>query len=348
MKANVINEQGFIVSVVGASGLLGRALLDDLPSWISIRWLHLFDSPRNSGEEQTLDDGQGNPISLPVSNLPSTSEAPPDIGIFGDSSLVIFAVNPSIAKPWINACYEEGMAVIDFSGAAASLSPPVFPGLQSSDWISESFSENRIVSVPSPAAHAIAQIVNPFRQLSAWAATAIVQLSASSFGQPGLTELSAQIASLYNAKDSPQTVFPGGLAFDVIDCVGRIDGDGFTAAEQLVQQQCASVLGGLEVTTQIQVIPLFSGGQVLLTIALEEQGSIEQAIELLDAQESLRVSERTVSPKNITGRSVISVGRLRQSTLSNGIRLTASFDNIALTIENCRLLLAVIIEERLL
>ena len=159
MKTDVINEQGFVVSVVGASGLLGRALLDDLLSWIPVRMLYLFDSPRNSGEELTVEDGQSNSISLSVSVLPPISEAAADIAIFGESSLVIFAVSPSVAKPWIDACYEEGLAVIDFSGAAASLSPPVFPGLHSSDWVSESFTESRIVSVPSPAAYAIAHLI---------------------------------------------------------------------------------------------------------------------------------------------------------------------------------------------
>ena len=75
MKTDVINEQGFVVSVVGASGLLGRALLDDLLSWIPVRMLYLFDSPRNSGEELTVEDGQSNSISLSVSVLPPISEA---------------------------------------------------------------------------------------------------------------------------------------------------------------------------------------------------------------------------------------------------------------------------------
>ena len=66
--------------------------------------------------------------------------------------------------------------------------------------------------------------------------------------------------ALLNIQDSPNTVFPDGLAFDILPCIGT-DNGGPSTAEQSINSELSSVtqLPLDRFRTRVQVTPIFAG-----------------------------------------------------------------------------------------
>jgi aspartate-semialdehyde dehydrogenase len=286
------------VGLVGATGALGKEVLHVLDR---APWRPAIVVPFASRGTQT-----------PYVTYGSESVAVDDVsaGAIGGLDIVILAVPRDVALVVGAMALEEGVPVVDCSGAMSDDGAPlVVPwvnpeALKSDDPID-------VVSVPSSGASL---------------------MPASHWGRAGVDELSAQVVALFNSGTPPRKVFESGLAFDVLPVVGELTQSGRTVVEDRIIVETAELLG-LRQAPGIDLlgIPVFSGLMASIRVDLAKQADLGLVTRIL-VDGGVRLSEDIRSlprPRRLEGRPFPDVGRLRLT----GERLTfmAGFDNLRST-----------------
>ncbi|MFT6143964.1 MAG: aspartate-semialdehyde dehydrogenase [Myxococcota bacterium] len=308
------------VGLVGATGALGKEVLHVLDR---APWRPAIVVPFASRGTQT-----------PYVTYGSESVAVDDVsaGAIGGLDIVILAVPRDVALVVGAMALEEGVPVVDCSGAMSDDGAPlVVPwvnpeALKSDDPID-------VVSVPSSGASLLGAVMGPLvRAGLVRTFDATLLMPASHWGRAGVDELSAQVVALFNSGTPPRKVFESGLAFDVLPVVGELTQSGRTVVEDRIIVETAELLG-LRQAPGIDLlgIPVFSGLMASIRVDLAKQADLGLVTRIL-VDGGVRLSEDIRSlprPRRLEGRPFPDVGRLRLT----GERLTfmAGFDNLRST-----------------
>lgn len=310
-----------IIAVVGASGVVGRQLvqgllLKDHPA----DCVRAFASERGAGEE--LDFGDDSVV----------------IDKYSDESLrgaavAILAVPPEVAKPIAERAQALGVWVIDLSGSyrVDEKVPLVVPGVN--DGVLDRPFAGRIVSLAQASTQAFTRALEPLRgAFGLLFADATVLCGAAIHGSAGVAQLSKQTGELMNAKDPDIEVFPHRLAFNVIPAVGAIE-SGLSQHERAMLIETARVWGGEKmpaVTATSVLVPTYHGLTLILSAHLARRVDADGVRATLKADSGLKVLDEPGDniypmPMLTTDDPTVHVGRIR--VLGERVQLVACIDN---------------------
>lgn len=279
------NQQGkFNIAVVGATGLVGTAVLEIL-SQRSFPVADLFPLASENSEGNSVEFGQRH---LSVRQLDGFD--------FRDVQIAIFCVPDDVARVFVPEASQAGCTVIDLSAAfrhasdvpliAAEVNPEAVAGYQSSNIIAcpdSSVLQTLLATFPL-------HQFNPLERINA-----VFMRAVSELGRVGMDELSSQSIALFNLKPIKSKLFQEQVAFNVLPQSGGRAVNDFEKFELSLQLELQKILEDPDIgmnVTAIQV-PVFFGHSAALHIELRDNISTEQARKHLKRQPRLTLVGNT-------------------------------------------------------
>lgn len=317
-----VESGGFVVVVVGATGAVGEDLARALAlSALPMRELRLVASPRSTVSSLEIDgkDLAVTQLTDPVSDSP----------VLDGASLVFFATPPEVTRTLAPTVGEMVPAVIDVGSSLAGDAPLWVP-FAGTRTVEEIAQQGQIIGSPSAAAVAIATILGPLVRLGASACRATVLVSAGTAGKAGVEELSQQVIALFNSREPPRTVFPTGLAFDLLPQLGEIGADGVSSVESRIVAEVAAAVGLApeQILVTVLGVPTFSGIGLAMHVEIDPLPDLADVRAELEGVPTIELGEPIPGPKRLVGKSRLRVGRLRVDPVGNGVHLVAMGDNL--------------------
>lgn len=308
------------VAVIGATGVLGRELIDQL------------------GERRF-------PIQelVPIASERSFGETTPwlghDLHVQTESALAgldfAFLCAPQAAAlPWLRRALEARVPCIDASGASATQEE--IPLLDPERAPSAAALASPVLALPTPAALALARVITALRPASALTrAIATVCESASSAGRAGIDTLQAETIALFSQQEAPEgTPFSHGVAFDCLPATGPIGVGDLTASEAATARDLARLVPGARVSLTALRVPTFAGLGIQIALELEQLVPVDVIEKLLEEAPGTRVYGNPAGPslRDASGDGDVLVGRIRPDpTRVNGVLLWLALDPVRAT-----------------
>ena len=313
-------QAGLTVAVVGATGAVGQDLVTALArSSVPVKQWRLLAS--HTTRTRSIDvDGE----SIRVHGAPPVFAKSP---LFEGVDLVVFACPPRVVAEQAHELAEEGIALLDLSGALAGQAPLVVPAVSAAPLVR--FRETRTAVIPSASATLIASVVAPLMGLGVERVRGTVMLSASAAGKAGMEELSQQVVAMFNHGEPPRAVFPSGLAFDLVSEVGERDLP-WTTTERRLSAELGELLHRepQDFSLTVCVVPTFSGIAASLDLELAEGVSLDEARAAFADLPTVRLGDPVPGPRRLTGKAAAYVGRLRPDPRGQGLALWCAADNL--------------------
>ena len=308
------------VAVVGATGTLGRELIDQLAERrFPIQELVPIASERSFGEQI---EWLGYELSIATEHT------------LAGLDLVFLCTPPAASPEWMRAALLARVPCIDLSGAGAVREE--IPLLDPERSPSAAALASPVLAVPSAAALALARVVSALHGSSTvQRVLATVCESASSAGRAGIDALQAETVALFAQQDPPEeSPFTHGVAFDTLPSTGPIGVGDLTASEAATLRDFARLAPGVRVAVTALRVPTFSGLGVLAALELEPMLAPEAIEKLLDEAPGTRVFGTPAGPslRDAAGASEVLVGRVRSDpTRINGVLLWLALDPVRAT-----------------
>ncbi|MCB9743253.1 MAG: hypothetical protein H6741_07455 [Alphaproteobacteria bacterium] len=323
-----MSEFGLNVAVIGATGAVGQELLIALArAPFPIAGLNAIASHGSTTPTVEFKDHD-----VPVRNLDADALEGVDL---------LFTAQPvGIGEELLHEAVDAGVVAVDVAGTWQDERhvPLVALGINSVEM--EAVREVGVVRSPGPLGLALSAVGSAFQrraELSAIRGTAL--MPASIAGREGIEELSGQVVAMFNSKDPPRKVFPGGLAFDLIPSWAA-SGEGsedWSSRELRAARDAGRVLGldPRRVAVSEVVAPIFQGMGLslnLLGAGPVPVGTVRDAFE--DSPLVQLEGGRKLGPRARAEEPVVAVGRLRTDPGGLGVHLWAAVDPLRLLAAN--------------
>lgn len=262
-------SRSFSVAVVGATGLVGEAILDLLNEReLPIGTLQLVASDATAGRRIEYKGGY-----LKVANLEQFD--------FSGVDVALFAVPPAVSARFSPQAAEQGCVVVDLSGIwlADPQVPVVLAGINEAAL--DDVRERNLVAVPAGIAAQVAPLLACLLedQLPEQI-TLTAMLPASAAGRGGVEELARQTARLLNSQDPEAEIFPSQSAFVTLTAGVKACGSGTLAPAQsarLALQRLFPALAG-RIQCQVARVPVFFGQSVAFSWFGSSPIGVDQAL----------------------------------------------------------------------
>lgn len=311
-------EAGYGICVTGATTLLGQEVLGALAeSPVALRVFHPVDALSVETTELSF---RGKILTVGLLNTEVLEEV----------DLVLVAGMPSAQDAeMLNEAAEAGCLVLDLVGFRPTVSgDPLIFGR--SPAALEALRETGAGTSPGALALALSGVGAALRPLGLAQIRGTAMMSASIAGEPGVRELSGQVAALFNSQTPPRTVFEHGLAFDLLPAWGKEQASGWMAQELLAATQASRVLGlppGAVAVDQV-LVPLFVG--LGLSLQCYGQGlsveAVQRAVDDFPGLQLYRQIEPGLMPRGMAGQTELAVGRVRPDPAGGGVQLFVAAD----------------------
>ncbi|MEL6344253.1 MAG: Asd/ArgC dimerization domain-containing protein [Myxococcota bacterium] len=313
-------SEGLRIAVIGATGAVGKDLLDALPeSRLPIIEYRLIASRTNKDLEVEVD---GKPVRVHLMPDDLSTSA-----LLEGVHLIFFAAPPDVARKHAVEVADTGIATIEIGGALAGQVPLVVPSVSTRPL--EAFVETRMVSSPAGPAVGLATVLAPLVRMGAVGCQGTVMMSAGLAGKAGSEELSQQVISLFSGGEPPRVVFPSGMAFDLNAQLGALT-DGWTGVERRLAVETGRLvhLRPERIALTAVMVPLFVGIGLSLFVQMEPAPPLKEVEHFLSEADTLRLGDPVPGPRRLAGRPHVFVGRLRMDPLGRGVHLWAALDNL--------------------
>ncbi|BDG02453.1 aspartate-semialdehyde dehydrogenase [Anaeromyxobacter oryzae] len=296
------------LALVGATGLVGRAVLDALAEAdLDLSRLKLLASPRSKGTRLEWNEEE-----LPVHAL--------EEGAFQGVDVAIFCVPAEVARAWAPKAWSAGCAVVDGSPAfrAEPDVPLVVPEVNL-DAV-DGFRARGVVASPSPAVTALAVALAPLQRAAGLERVVVATYQAASgAGHRAVEQLEREATDLMNGREPEAgTVVPHRLAFNLVPQVGSFRPDGRTDEEASLVDETRRVLGapGLGVAATAVRVPVFFGLGAAVNVATARPLPAAEAREVLRKAPGVKVIDDPAAqvypmPMLAVNDDAVLVGRVR-------------------------------------
>ena len=315
----------FHIAVVGATGVVGRQLLEILEERdFPVAQLRLLASERSDGE---FLDFRGD--SVLVQRL--------DEEAFAGIDLAFFCAPAAVSARFCPVAAGAGAVCIDLSGAwrIDADVPLVLPEVNPRE-IARARGK-KIIAIPGAAAAALTVALMPLHRLSPLRRLVITSVQAvSGAGRAGIDELRVQCGELLNGRPCDTKVFPRQIAFNCLPQTGPIDADGIDAEEAALVHDLRRLLDlpALGVSATAVRVPVFYGYSAAVNV--EAQGALapRQARAALAATPGVALIDEPAeedypTPVDAAGQDEVQVGRLRaDGSRPGGLDLWLAADNL--------------------
>jgi len=294
------------IAIVGATGNVGRVMLEVLRERGLDSDLVLFASPRSAGMEI---DGR------PVHVLDDDAD-------LSSIDIALFSAGASTSHAWAQRFVDAGAVVIDNSSAFRR--DPEIPLVVSEVNPHAIASHHGIIANPNCSTMQLMVALGPIHR-AAGIERLIVSTyqSVSGTGKAALDELDAQTRAVMSGEPLPDPeIYPDHIAFNVIGAAGSFaDGEDHTDEERKMMFETRKILEDESIGVAVTCVrvPVRVSHSESVNVQTREPLSIEQAVELLREAPGITLGHEDVPPAQLTpsplqaaGRDEVFVGRLRR------------------------------------
>lgn len=311
------------VGLVGATGLLGRELLNLLADKrFPAQEVRAFASERSAGNLVSYGDTE-----LEVTAL--TEEG------FADCDLAFFCAPDEVAKGFIPAALKAGCVVVDSSRAFRRdpRSLVIVPGLQD-----EAMSLHRgLLVLPASQSLVLLYALWPLHEeatITRLVVTSLMPVSCA--GQKGVQELEKQVSDLLNMREVTCKTFSEQIAFNLLPATSAFGRDEYSLDEEDLHYDIPHVLDApdLAITSSCLQMPVFFGHALSVNVEMEKKMSAKNARALLSQSFGVQVLDNPAqeilpSPVDCTSQDEVFVGRIREDrSRESALNLWICADNL--------------------
>ncbi|WP_215776864.1 aspartate-semialdehyde dehydrogenase [Paludibacterium sp. B53371] len=314
-------SQALQVAVVGATGLIGQALLDLLAT-------RQFPAQRVFAVDESQHEGE----TVAFGNLELDVQSIDDFS-FENVGLAFFVAGSELSRQRVPEARAAGASVIDFSSAFRHDEQVAFvvPRINGASLAAQE--DTSLVSVPNCTVTPLAVALNALAGHGLGRVTVSTYQSVSGSGQQALETLADQTTALFAQREVETAVYPKRIAFNLLPCIGEVAADGHSSEEQSVIDEVRRLLGvpSLPVEVTCVRVPVFFGHAWAVHVALDKPLEVDRARKLLAASGIHVVDEPQredgyATPMEVAGSDRIWVSRVRATPAGLAFWLTA--DNV--------------------
>ena len=315
---------GYKIAIVGATGNVGREMLDILqergfPADIVVP----LASRRSQGKEISYGDK-----TLTIKAL--------DTYDFSDTDTAWMSAGGDISKEWSPRIAAQGCVVIDNSSAWRydAEVPLIVPEVNADDI--EMFRKKNIIANPNCSTAQLVVALKPLHDRAKIKRVVVsTYQSVSGAGKEGMDELFNQTRAVFVADPIENEKFPKRIAFNLIPHIDVFMEDGYTKEEWKVLAETKKMLDkNIKVTCTAVRVPVFIGHSESVNLEFENELSADEAREILrEAPGCLVVDnpeeETYITPYESAGEDATYISRIREdATVENGLNMWVVSDNL--------------------
>ncbi|MEX6506677.1 aspartate-semialdehyde dehydrogenase [Jiella sp. M17.18] len=315
---------GYKVAVVGATGNVGREMLDILAErGFPADEVVALASRRSQGTEVSFGDK-----TLKVKALEGYDFAGTDICLMSAGGNVSKDFSPKIAA--------QGCVVIDNSSAwRYDADVPLIVPEVNADAVS-GFTKKNIIANPNCSTAQLVVALKPLHDAATIKRVVVsTYQSVSGAGKEGMDELFTQSRAVFVADEVEKKKFTKRIAFNVIPHIDVFMEDGSTKEEWKVMAETKKMLDPkIKVTCTAVRVPVFIGHSEAVNIEFEKEITAEEAREILrEAPGCLVIDKREdggyITPYESAGEDATYISRIREDqTVDNGLNIWVVSDNL--------------------
>jgi aspartate-semialdehyde dehydrogenase len=315
---------GFKVAVVGATGNVGREMLNILEErGFPVSEVVALASRRSQGTEVSFGDR-----TLKVKALETYD--------FSDTDIALMSAGGNVSKEWSPKIGKQGCVVIDNSSAfrydpeVPLIVPEVNP-----DAI-EGFSKKNIIANPNCSTAQMLVALKPLHDAATIKRVVVsTYQSVSGAGKEGMDELFTQTRAVFVADPVEARKFTKRIAFNVIPHIDVFMEDGTTKEEWKMVAETKKMLDPkIKVTATCVRVPVFIGHSEAVNLEFEKPITAEEARDILREAPGCLVIDKHedggyITPIESAGEDATYISRIREdSTIDNGLNLWIVSDNL--------------------
>jgi aspartate-semialdehyde dehydrogenase len=315
---------GYRVAVVGATGAVGREMLNILEELeFPVDEIHAIASRKSIGVEVGWRDGV---------------IACKDVEQFDFSrvDVVLMSVSGAFSREWAPKIGAAGPIVIDNSSAWRMDPdvPLIVPEVNPDD-VALARRKN-IIANPNCSTAQLVVALKPLHDAAKIKRVVVsTYQSVSGAGAEGMDELWNQTKGVFVLGPSEPSVFPKQIAFNVIPYIGAFREDGYTDEEAKMWDETHKMIDpAIKLTVTCVRVPVMVGHSETVNIEFHEPLDEDEARDILrDAPGVLVIDKRDstgyITPKEAQGEHAVYVSRIRNDpTVEHGLAMWVVSDNL--------------------
>jgi aspartate-semialdehyde dehydrogenase len=321
----VYQANGYKVAIVGATGNVGREMLDILAErGFPVREVVPLASKRSLGTEVSFGDK-----TLKCKVL--------DHYDFSDTDICLMSAGGAISKEWSPRIGAQGCVVIDNSSAwRYDADVPLIVPEVNADAV-KGFTSKNIIANPNCSTAQLVVALKPLHEKAKINRVVVsTYQSVSGAGKEGMDELWAQTKGKYvPGTEYEAKKFPKDIAFNLIPQIDVFMEDGFTKEEWKMMAETKKILDPkIKLTATCVRVPVFIGHSEAVNVEFEHPISADEAREILRAAPGILVVDKRepggyATPQDAAGEDATYISRLREDpTVENGLAFWCVSDNL--------------------
>ncbi|TNC14340.1 aspartate-semialdehyde dehydrogenase [Methylobacterium terricola] len=315
---------GYKVAVVGATGNVGREMLDILAERaFPADTVVALASRRSLGQEVSFGDK-----TLKVQAL--------DQYDFSDTDICLMSAGGETSKEWSPRIGQQGCVVIDNSSAFRYDSdvPLIVPEVNADAVVG--FTKKNIIANPNCSTAQLVVALKPLHEAATIKRVVVATYqSVSGAGKDAMDELFNQTRAVFTAGEVKVQKFTKRIAFNVIPHIDVFMEDGSTKEEWKMVAETKKMLDPkIKLTATCVRVPVFIGHSEAVNVEFERPLSAEEATQILRSAPGILVDDKRepggyITPHEAAGEDATYVSRIREDiTVENGLSFWCVSDNL--------------------
>ena len=315
---------GFNVAVVGATGNVGREMLNILNErQFPVDEVFAVASRRSLGREVSFGDK-----TLKCHDLEQFD--------FSQVDFALLSAGGTVAKEWAPKIADEGCVVIDNSSAwRYDIDVPlIVPEVNAA--AVDGFDKKNIIANPNCSTAQLVVALKPLHDAAKIKRVVVsTYQSVSGAGREAMDELWQQTKGIFVTDPPEPQQFTKQIAFNVIPHIDVFMDDGFTKEEWKLVAETKKILDpSIKLTATAVRVPVFVGHAEAVNIEFENPISADEARAILREAPGLLVVDKHedggyITPVECVGDFATFVSRIREDiTVENGLSLWVVSDNL--------------------
>ncbi|GAB4067394.1 aspartate-semialdehyde dehydrogenase [Ancylobacter sonchi] len=315
---------GYKVAVAGATGNVGREMLDILAErGFPADEVIALASRRSVGTEVSFGDK-----TLKVKALENYD--------FSDTDICLMSAGGDVSKQWSPKIGAQGCVVIDNSSAFRYDSdvPLIVPEVNA-DAIA-GFTKKNIIANPNCSTAQLVVALKPLHDAATIKRVVVATYqSVSGAGKDAMDELFSQTRAVFVSDPIEAKKFPKRIAFNVIPHIDVFMEDGYTKEEWKVMAETKKILDPkIKLTCTAVRVPVFVSHSEAVNVEFERPISVDEARQVLRNAPGVLVVDKHepggyITPYEAAGEDATYVSRIREdATVENGLSFWCVSDNL--------------------
>ena len=315
---------GFKVAVVGATGNVGREMLDILAERrFPVDEVVALASSRSIGTEVSFGDK-----TLKCKHL--------DTYDFSDTDIALMSAGGAISKEWSPKIGAQGCVVIDNS-STFRMDPdvPLVVPEVNADAVA-GFTKKNIIANPNCSTAQLVVALKPLHDRAGIKRVVVsTYQSVSGAGKEGMDELFAQTRAVFVSDPVEGKKFPKRIAFNLIPQIDVFMEDGFTKEEWKMMAETKKILDPkIKLTATCVRVPVFISHSEAVNVEFEKPITADEARDILREAPGVLVIDKHepggyITPHEAAGEDATYISRIREdATVENGLAFWCVSDNL--------------------